>query len=45
MDVVQPVDQVEESEGDGEDHPGPFVYGVHVRQVGDLDLQLGRPAA
>lgn len=43
MDVVEPVDQVEEGKGDREDHPGPLVDGVDVGQVGDLDLELRGP--
>lgn len=43
VDVVEPVDQVEEGEGDGEDHTGPLVDGVDVGQVGDLDLELRGP--
>lgn len=43
MDVVHPVDQVEEGKGDGEDDAGPLVYGVDIRQVWDLDFELRRP--
>lgn len=40
--VVQPVDEVEESERDGENHARPLVNGAYIRQVGDLELELGR---
>ena len=40
--VVQPVDKVEESKRDGENHPGPLVNGADIRQVGNFQLQLGR---
>ena len=43
MDVVQPVHQVEEGEDDGEDDTRPLVYGVDVRQVRDLHLELRGP--
>lgn len=42
VDVVKPVDDVEEGEDGWEDDPRPFVNGVHVSQVGDVDLQLRR---
>lgn len=44
MDVVKPVDHVEEGEDSGEDHPGPLVNRVHVRQVWDVHLELGSPS-
>lgn len=44
MDVVEPVDHVEEGEDGGEDHPGPLVDGVDVRQVRDVDFQLRGPS-
>lgn len=40
--VVQPVDEVEESERDGENHARPLVNGAYIRQVGDFELELGR---
>lgn len=40
--VVQPVDEVEESERDGENHTRPLVNGAYIRQVGDFELELGR---
>lgn len=43
--VVEPVDEVEEGEGGWEYNPRPAVNGIHVRQVGDLDLELRRPPA
>lgn len=43
MDVVKPVDQVEEGKCDWEDNTGPLVYGVDVREVGDLDFELRGP--
>lgn len=44
MDVVEPVDNVEEGEDGGEDHPGPLVDRVHVGQVWDVHLELGGPS-
>lgn len=44
MDVVEPVDDVEEGEDGGEDHPGPLVDRVHVGQVWDVHLELGGPS-
>lgn len=43
MDVVKPVDQVEEGERDRKDDSGPLVYGVDVREVRDLDFELRGP--
>lgn len=43
MDVVKPVDQVEEGEGDWKDDTGPLVYGIDIREVRDLDFKLRRP--
>lgn len=40
VDIVEPVDQVEESERDWEDDTGPLVYGIDIREVGDLDFEL-----
>lgn len=40
--VVQPVDEVEESERDGENHARPLVNGAYIRQVGDFELEFGR---
>ena len=40
VNVIQPVDEVEQREGGREDDPRPPVDGVDVREVGDLDLQL-----
>ena len=40
VDVIQPVDEVEQREGEREDDPRPPVDGVDVREVGDLDLEL-----
>ena len=45
MHIVKPINDVKKRKGDGEEHSGPLVYGVHVRQVGDFDLELrGAPA-
>lgn len=41
--VVEPVDQVEERERDGEDDARPLVDGVDVCQVGNLHLELWGP--
>lgn len=43
LNVVKPVDQVEEDERDWEDGARPLVYGVDIHEVGDLDLELGGP--
>lgn len=43
VDIIKPVDQIEEGEGDGEDYPGPLVYGVDICEVRDLDFELGGP--
>lgn len=43
VDVVKPVDQVEEGECDGEDDTGPLVYGIDIREVRDLDFELRGP--
>ena len=43
VDIVQPIDDVEEGEDCGEDYPRPLVDGVDVGQVGDVDLELGGP--
>lgn len=43
VDIIKPVDQIEEGEGDGEDDPGPLVYGVDVCEVWDLDFELRGP--
>lgn len=43
VDIVKPVDQVEESECDWEDNTGPLVYGIDIREVGDLDFELRGP--
>lgn len=40
VDVVKPVDYVEEGEGEGENNPRPSVDGVHVGQVWDFDFEL-----
>lgn len=40
--VIQPVDEVEKSERDGENHTRPLVNGAHIRQIGDFELELGR---
>lgn len=44
MDIVEPVDDVEEREDGGEDHPGPLIDWVHVGQVWDVHLQLRGPS-
>lgn len=44
MNVVEPVDHVEEGEDGGEDHPGPLIDGVHIGQVWDVHLKLGGPS-
>lgn len=44
MDVVEPVDHVEEGEDGGEDHPGPLIDRVHVGQVRDVYLELRGPS-
>lgn len=44
MDVIEPVDDVEEGEDGREDHPGPLIDRVHVRQVWDIHLELGGPS-
>lgn len=43
IDVVKPVDQVEEGERNRENHARPLVYGVDIREVGDLDFELRGP--
>lgn len=42
VDVVKPVNNVEEGEHGGEDHPRPLIDRVYVSQVGDGDFELGR---
>lgn len=43
--IVKPINDVKKRKGDGEEHSGPLVYGVHISQVGDLDFELrGAPA-
>lgn len=42
IDVVKPVDDVEEGEAEGEYYPWPSVDGVHIRQVWDFDFELRR---
>ncbi|KAG7225182.1 hypothetical protein INR49_014740 [Caranx melampygus] len=44
VDIVKPVDQVEEGECDWEDDTGPFVYGVDICEVRDLDFELRGPS-
>lgn len=44
MHVVKPVNYVEEGKHGGEDHPRPFVDGVDIGQVWDVDLELGSPS-
>lgn len=43
VDVIEPVDQIKEGECDWEDDSRPLVYGVDVREVWDLDFELGGP--
>lgn len=43
VDIVKPVDQVEEGECDWENDTGPLVYGVDIREVRDLDFELRGP--
>lgn len=45
MDIVEPVDHVEEGEDSGEDHPGPLVDRVHIGQVWDVHLELRGPSS
>lgn len=40
VDIVKPVDQVEEGECDWEYDTGPLIYGVDICEVGDLDFEL-----
>lgn len=45
MYIIKPINDIKKRKGDGEKHSGPLVYGVHVRQVGDLHFELrGSPA-
>lgn len=45
MYIVKPINDIKKRKGDGEEHSGPLVYGVHVSQVGDLHFELrGAPA-
>lgn len=44
MDVVKPVNYVEEGKNGGEDHSRPLVNGVDIGQVWDVDLELGSPS-
>lgn len=44
VDIVKPVDQVEEGECNWEDDAGPFVYGIDICEVGDLDFELRGPS-
>lgn len=43
-DIVEPVDEVEDGENRREDDPWPAVDRVHIRQIGDFDLQLWGPS-
>lgn len=45
MDIIEPVDDIEEGEDGGEDHPGPLIDRVHVRQVWDVYLELWGPSS
>lgn len=40
MCIVKPINDVKKRKGDGEEHSGPLVYGIHVSQVGDFDFEL-----
>ena len=40
MYIVKPINDVKKRKGDGEEHSGPLVYGIHVSQVGDFDFEL-----
>lgn len=40
VDIVKPVDDIKETEGEGEYYPWPSVDGVHIGQVGDFDFEL-----
>lgn len=40
VDIIKPVDQIEEGEGDWEDDPGPLVYGIDICEIRDLDFEL-----
>lgn len=42
-DVVEPVNEVEQRKNGREDDARPPVDGVHVRQVGDFNFELGGP--
>lgn len=42
IDIIKPVDKVEEGEGAGEYYPRPSVDGVHVSEVWDFDFELRR---
>lgn len=45
MYIVKPINDVKKRKGDGEEHSGPLVYGIHISQVGDFDFELrGAPA-
>lgn len=44
MNVVEPVDHIEEGEDRREDHPGPLINRVHVRKVWDVHLELRGPS-
>lgn len=38
--IVKPINDIKKWKGDGEEHSGPLVYGVHVSQVRDLHFEL-----
>lgn len=40
VDVVKPVDDIKEGEGEREYYSWPSVDGVHISQVGDFDFEL-----
>lgn len=43
VDIVKPVDEVEEGECDWENNTGPLVDGVDIREVRYLDFELRGP--
>lgn len=38
--IVKPINDIKKWKGDGKEHSGPLVYGVHVSQVRDLHFEL-----
>lgn len=45
MNIIKPVDEVEEGEGRGEYNPWPSVDGIHISEVWDFDFELWGPSS